>query len=344
MASCTKLITTIAALQCVERGLIALDEPVEKHLPELANPQVITYDEKSEKNSFLLAPAKSKVTLRHLLNHSSGLAYDLGEPALEAWRKSRGETPLSLWAPVVPAFSTPLLFEPGTQWAYGSGIDWVGLLICRLAQRMSLENYLIDNIFAPLKMESTTFHLWYKPEICQRFLQPAYRLPDGTLIPGILPYPHPPADEYGGNGLLSSVPDYMAILGDIIKSTPILLKPETAELMFTPQLPEGSSSLQHLKNSQRLFENSAGGHIGNLAINFGLGGLLFTKQVPLTGAPPGTLAWGGLPNMIWWANREKGIAGFYATQVIPHSDIRNTKLAALFQRSLWKMVLKENRA
>lgn len=114
MASCTKLITTIAALQCVERDLVALDEPIETHLPELANPQVIAYDEKSEKESFILAPVKSKITLRQLVNNSSGPAYDLGEPALEAWRKSRGETPLSLWAPVVPAFSTPLIFETGT--------------------------------------------------------------------------------------------------------------------------------------------------------------------------------------------------------------------------------------
>jgi CubicO group peptidase (beta-lactamase class C family) len=296
MASCTKLVTTIAALQCVERGLIGLDESIDQHLPELANSQVITYDATSEKDTFTLAPAKSQITLRQLLNHSSGLAYDLGEPALEAWRKSRGETPLSLWAPVVPAFSTPLLFDPGTRWAYGSGVDWAGLLICRLTQRMSLENYFIDNIFVPLGMSSTTFHLWYIPEICLKFLQPAYRLPDGGLIPGILPYPHPPADEYGGNGLLSSVPDYMCILGDIIKESPVLLKKETAEMMFSPQFQEGSGSLRHLKNSQTLFENSAGGHIGNLAINFGLGGLLFTKQVPLTGAPPGTLAWGGLPN------------------------------------------------
>ncbi|KAF8849417.1 hypothetical protein BDZ45DRAFT_772935 [Acephala macrosclerotiorum] len=113
--------------------------------------------------------------------------------------------------------------------------------------------------------------------------------------------------------------------------------------MFTPQFPEGRSTLQHLKNSQSLFENSAGGHIGNLAINFGIGGLLFTKQVPLTGALPGTLAWGGLPNMMRWGNRERGVAGVYATQVIPHSDVRNTKLAALFQ-SLWKMVAKDGQA
>jgi CubicO group peptidase (beta-lactamase class C family) len=109
MASCTKMITTIATLQCVERGLITLDEPIDKHLPELSNPQIISYDASSEKgpSAFTLAPATSPITLRQLLNHSSGLGYDLGEPVLEAWRESRGETPLSLYARVVEAFSTP---------------------------------------------------------------------------------------------------------------------------------------------------------------------------------------------------------------------------------------------
>jgi CubicO group peptidase (beta-lactamase class C family) len=342
MASCTKMITTIAVLQCVEHGLISLDETIDKHLPELSNPQVITYDSSSEKgpSAFTLTPVTTKITLRHLLNHSSGLGYDLREPILEACRESRGETPLSLWGRVVDAFLTPLLFEPGTKWVYGAGIDWAGLLICRLTERISLENYFIDNTFEPLGMTSTTFHLWFKPEIIPRFLQPAYRLPDGSLIPGILPYPHPPADEYGGNGLLSCVPDYMRILHGIISPTPKLLKPSTVSLLFEPQFSPGSGSLAHLYRHQTLFENSAGGHIGDLNINYGLGALLMMEDVKRTGAKKGTLAWGGLPNLMWWANRKHGLAGMYATQLIPHSDPRNTELFALFQRSIWKMVEK----
>lgn len=109
MASCTKMITTIATLQCVEHDLITLDEPIDKHLPELSNPQIISYDSSSEKgpSAYTLAPATSPITLRQLLNHSSGLGYDLGEPVLEAWRESRGETPQSLYSRVVDAFSTP---------------------------------------------------------------------------------------------------------------------------------------------------------------------------------------------------------------------------------------------
>ncbi len=91
---------------------------------------------------------------------------------------------------------------------------------------------------------------------------------------------------------------------------------------------------------QSLFENSAGGHIGNLKINYGLSALLMMEDVPRTGAKKGTLAWGGLPNLMWWANREHGVAGMYATQVIPHSDKKNTELFALFQKGIWKMIEK----
>ena len=334
MASCTKLITTIAALQCVERGLITLDEPLDPHLPELAKQEIIEFDETT--GTFSCKARRESITLRQLLTHSSGIGYDHGEPALEAWRESRGEKPLCLTARVVDAFGTPLLFEPGTGWKYGGGIDWAGLLVQRLNGNTSLEAYYIENIFAPLKLESTTLHLHLKPHLVPLFVGPSYRAPDGNLIPGLLPYPWPPGDEYGGNGLYSSVPDYIAVLGDIIKDEPVLLKKESADIMFSPQLPPDSDALKHLYKEQHLFENSAGGHIGDLGINYGLGALLFTEHVPLNGAPPNTLAWGGLPNLLWWANREQGVAGMYATQVIPHADGRNTKLAATFQKAIWE--------
>lgn len=336
MASCTKLITTISALQCVERGLVTMDGPLDSILPELNTLEKIDYDEDTGK--FALEPRKSDITLRQLLTHSSGIGYDYGEPALEAWRESRGEKPLCLTGQVAEAFSTPLLFQPGTGWKYGGGIDWVGLLVKRLNGNMSLDKYFQNHIFGPLKAKSSTLRLQWKPWLVRLFVTPSYRAPDGKLVPGMLPYPWPPGDEYGGNGLYSTVPDYLSVLGDLIRDTPVLLKRETADMIFTPQLAAGSSALAHLYKEQHLFENSAGGHIGTLGMNHGLSAVLFTEDVPLTGAPPNTLAWGGLPNIMWWANREHGVAGIYATQVLPHADEKNTKLMALFQRSVWNLV------
>ena len=93
--------------------------------------------------------------------------------------------------------------------------------------------------------------------------------------------------------------------------------------------------------NQSLFENSLGGHIGDLSTNYGLGALLMMEVVKKTGAKKGTLAWGGLPNLMWWANLEHEATGMYTTQAIPHSDPRNTELFALFQRSIWEMVGKK---
>jgi len=338
-------------MQCVERGLVTLDEPLDKHLPELASQPVFHFDEIDGKNltkyniseeeskdltKYSLHPRKNPLTLRHLLLHTSGVGYDLNHPALRHWRESRGEQPMCLTAKVVPAFSTPLLFEPGTQWKYGGGIDWVGVLMCRLTGFETIEKYLIENVFKPLNMDSTTFHIHTKPNYLERFVAPSVRAPDGQLWPTVLPFPFPPGDEYPGNGMYSSGPDYAAILADIISDNPVCLKKETAELLFEPQLEEGSSALEHLYANEDLYEGSAGGFVGDMKINHGLGGVLLMDEVPLTGAPPKTLVWAGLLNIRWWANREWGLAGFYATQVLPQGDKKNTKMAAAFQSGMWK--------
>src|SRR5690606_27398195 len=124
IASCTKLIGTIAALQCVERGQITLDEPVGRVLHELANPEVINkapdgaYDP-----AFTTTPATKKITLRHLLTHSAGHGYDAFNPTLLAWRQWRGERPNSMSGTVIGGHSAPLLSEPGEGWVYSGGID-----------------------------------------------------------------------------------------------------------------------------------------------------------------------------------------------------------------------------
>jgi CubicO group peptidase (beta-lactamase class C family) len=123
MASCGKLVGTIAALQCVERGMIAIDDPkaISRILPELAHPLVFTDPHGPDLST---VPATTQITLRHLLSHTSGLAYDFFEPKLQAWRANKGERPvLSLGGDVVRAHSVPLMFEPGTGFVYGGGID-----------------------------------------------------------------------------------------------------------------------------------------------------------------------------------------------------------------------------
>lgn len=118
IASCTKLITSVCALRCVERGQVTLDEPLGKYLPELANPQVVSLDEAAPEG-FKLRPAKNPITLRSLLTHTSGIAYEWGDARLAAWRNAQPEVPADQKGLMHVTYSIPLLFDPGEGWVYG---------------------------------------------------------------------------------------------------------------------------------------------------------------------------------------------------------------------------------
>jgi CubicO group peptidase (beta-lactamase class C family) len=100
IASCTKLLTTVAAMQCVERGLVSLDEDLSKHLPEFNDLEVLEgFEEGSHEPKF--RKPENKITLRQLLTHSSGMGYDVSSPILKQWRAQRGEQEMSFLGEIV---------------------------------------------------------------------------------------------------------------------------------------------------------------------------------------------------------------------------------------------------
>ena len=114
IASMTKAVTSLAAMQLVERGLLSLDEPIAPILPELAHPEVLTGFDGDGKA--IVEPAKTAITLRHLLTHTSGFGYAFttGDMA-----KAQGKVPPAS----IASITTPLMFEPGTDWLYGVSTD-----------------------------------------------------------------------------------------------------------------------------------------------------------------------------------------------------------------------------
>ncbi|EME48528.1 hypothetical protein DOTSEDRAFT_29956 [Dothistroma septosporum NZE10] len=116
VASATKFITSVALMQCIERGQLTLDEPISKILPELAHKSIINED-KSAEHGYSLTPSKNPITVRHPLTHTSGLAYYFRNPLLAKWRA--GESPYVGSNLVIERMNTPLLFEPGQGWFYG---------------------------------------------------------------------------------------------------------------------------------------------------------------------------------------------------------------------------------
>lgn len=229
--SCTKLLTTIAVLQCVENGLIGLDDPVVTILPELHSPDIITPE---TNGTFKLTPAKSSITLRQLITHTSGLAYDAMHPVLVAWRDSRGEKPQVMSGKLPEAYSLPLLFEPGTSWVYGAGLDWAGMLVERL-NNTKLATYMQRKLFKPVGLDSSTFRPATRPDILANLAQMWCRSNMGELTEISSPYPLHARNDSGGMGLVTSTSDFVAILQDLLKDHPALLKPESVAEMFAPQ-------------------------------------------------------------------------------------------------------------
>src|ERR1700734_2448906 len=151
IASMTKAITSVAAMQLVEQGKLKLDEPASTYIKELGGLQVLHgFDPGTGKP--ILKPATKPVTLRTLLTHTSGFCYDTWFADMLQYEKATGVSfPLGTVAPL-----TPLMFEPGSRWQYGTSADWSGRLV-EAVSGMSLEQYFQKNILGPLGMHDTGF-------------------------------------------------------------------------------------------------------------------------------------------------------------------------------------------
>jgi CubicO group peptidase (beta-lactamase class C family) len=267
VASCTKLITSIALLQCVEKGLLSLDEPLDKILPELADKEILTGESEM---GFTFKPSKNKITARQLLTHTSGLGYSFISPLLMKWLDSPAQAFRKDSQIITEKYNYPLLYEPGTGWTYSSSLDWAGVVVRRLHGGISLEDYMIEHIWKPVGLASPfpTFAISQHPEYKARLMQAAERTPDGELKPQSFWFGDNSVDQEGGAGLALTVKDYLAVLTDLISDSPKLLKPETISMMLTPQIATDSPALPMLVKDRQVWEMVAG-PISEDAVNHG---------------------------------------------------------------------------
>lgn len=333
LASATKIITSIALLQCVDKGLIGLDEPLTKILPEFENKEILTGVSGSE---FSYEPSKMPITARHLLTHTSGLGYWFTNALLHPWAEARNKRQGGPSFRVTERFSYPLVFEPGTAWLYGCSLDWAGVVVSRLNGGISLEEYFVENIWKPVGLQAPfpRFNISTHPEYNSKAMGGALRTPEGKLVPNDKWSFDNPEDQDGGGGLSGTAKDYLAVLADLVSDSPRLLKQETITEMFQPQLVENSESMKNLLELRAAW-NIVSGPIANDAVNHGLGGVLCLGDVPEIGQPGKTLAWGGASNIVWWANRELQVAGFFATQQGPFGNPPVTELVNAWKKDFW---------
>ena len=232
--SASKISTCTAALTLMEKGKLALDDPVSKYLPKYANLTV-----KQEDGS--VVPAKNVMTIRHLMTMTGGLDYDQMRGSVKEVVDEKGEEAGTV--EIANAFADgPLVFEPGTHYLYSLCHDVLGAVI-EVASGMRFGEYLKKAIYEPLGMTDTTFHpseeqlsrvstLWRVNNETQELEKAGNRREDRKI---------PEAYESGGGGLVSSVNDYIKLGSALANYGKAwngyqLLKPETVELYRSCQL------------------------------------------------------------------------------------------------------------
>lgn len=226
--SMTKAITGAAAMQLVEQGKLDLDAPAGKVCPWLREVQVL--DGFADSGAPRLRAPRSPVTLRNLLTHTSGFTYELWNANEARWKETTGA--LSLFTLENKALQTPLAFDPGTRWEYGTGIDWAGKMV-EAVSGMTLGEYFAKFLTGPLGMSDTAFA--HSPSMLERASAVHARLPDGSLQTMELPPPENPEFEMGGGGLHGTMSDYGKFIRMILNDGELdgvrVLKPETVATM-----------------------------------------------------------------------------------------------------------------
>jgi methyl acetate hydrolase len=330
IASMTKAITGAAAMQLVERGILGLASPAKHVIPFLGEVEVLEgFDPEGKPET---RKPKRDITLRHLLTHTAGFAYDIWNADIARYMEATGVP--GIISCEKKALTTPLTFDPGERWHYGINIDWVGMMV-EAASGKRLGQYLKDEILGPLGMDDTAFFI--SPDMRRRLAKIHHRLADGSLqADTVLELPQQPEFEMGGGGLYGTVGDYLKFIRMILNEGKSdrgrqLLKPQTVSLMSRNAM--GESKVTLLKTAAPPLSNDAEFFPG-IEKQWGLSFMINNAEAP-TGRSPGSLAWAGLANTYFWIDPKKGLGGVYATQVLPFADIRALPLYYAFETAAY---------
>ena len=304
----TKLITSCAALLLFEDGRFQLDDPVERFIPQLANRRVLRPGATSLDQT---EPAVRPITIRHLMSHSSGLSYGLLDPGtliFKAYNERKVNNPATTLAAMIDVLADmPLAYHPGTSWEYSVAIDVLARLV-EVISGQRFDAFIQSRILGPLGMVDTGFVVSDRNRLVAYYAgaDPVDPMKPGLTRADALPYPgaylRPFSRQAGGAGLVSTLPDMVALIRSLLPGGPTLLKPDTIELMMTNQLPEGVSI-----RFPAYGEIRGRGH--------GLAGALILEPSAFDHQDArGELFWGGRAGTQWWISPGKNTAGLIMAQ------------------------------
>lgn len=316
IASMTKAVTTVGALRMVEAGKISLDEPVGKFLPKLASPRVLRgFD---AKGTPILSPARTPITLKHLLTHTSGLCYPTWDEMSSRFSSHNK----------IPEDHEILMFEPGARWQYGTGLDYAGRLVEKLSG-LSLEDYFQSRIFKPLGMSDTSFIL--PASKFDRAVTNWTRQKDGKLKQEERRAPKPPKEFNGGGGLYSTAGDYVKFMQMILDGGRGILKPSTVASMAVNQI--GTATAGKMKSFDPAISSDVDIQPGHTE-KWGLGFLINTDPYE-GGRSEDSLAWAGLFNTFYWIDVKRSMCAVLLMQFLPFVDREAVGLLHDFEQAVY---------
>ncbi|SER82483.1 serine hydrolase [Psychrobacillus sp. OK032] len=329
IASMTKPITSVAALQLVEKGKLQLDEPISQVIPELKAVQVLEGFDSGGRPK--LRATKRPITLRHLLTHTSGYTFNTWNN--DMLRYTEWANIPSILEGKDRTINTPLVFDPGERWEYGISTEWVGKAV-EAASGYSLSKYVKEYVCNPIGMNDTEFIL--RPDLRSRLAGMHQRQPNGELSV-IPPYEAPQGSELfsAGGGLYSTAIDYIKFLQTLLHDGSFngtrILQPESVEQMGINQIGDLNVALMRSVVPSR--SNDVDFFPG-LVKKWSLGHMITTEEAT-TGRSAGSLAWAGSANTYYWIDPVKRLTGVFFTQLNPFMDETVLQAFAKFETEIY---------
>jgi methyl acetate hydrolase len=313
--STTKAVTGTAIMQCVEEGSLDLDVPAKNYAPEIGKLQVLEGFDASG-NPKLRAPRRD-VTTRMLMLHTAGFGYDFFNTQYNAMAQKHGQP--SVVTASRASIMTPLLFDPGDKWEYGSNIDWCGQVVEGIRGKR-LGEVFKERVFNRLGIEDMAFTM--SPSMRERKADIHARGDDGSLTPMNFTLPQPPEIDMGGHGLYATVGEYMKFIrmwlndgkgpnGQVLKKETVEaavkngLQPNQKVVMLPGVIPSLSHDAEFFPGLRKSWSYTF---------------MVNDEEAP-TGRPAGAICWAGLANLFYWIDRKNGFGGFWATQILPFADV-----------------------
>lgn len=323
--SMTKPVIAVGILRLVEDGKLGLDDPVSKYIPSFADVKVFAG---GTADAPILKAPDSQMTIRQLLNHTSGLAYGLTSgPVDTIFNRARlydAHRTLEQFADSLARM--PLLFSPGTGWSYGSGFDVAGRVI-EVAAGIPLDRFLDEQLFQPLGMRDTGFRirLSMRDRLATVYAHDADRRLQTLGEDGLLAMFEPDACFFwGSGGLLSTPDDYFRFAHMLLNGGSFgrirILQPETVDLMTRNTLPSELTPVSY----SALRDDTYG---------FGLG--VAVKVDTVNAARPGPIGlfrWSGYLGTYFWIDPANDLIAMVWSQLSPGSRY---SLEATFQELVY---------